>query len=94
LHFQKEQILLLDSHDLFQAPTQTLHRVLDFVGLPAFTPDVDRALAKGQNKGADCGNHEDLYALAQVSVSCVCGAGFLKGQGGFAKCYRFSRPRF
>ena len=60
---------MLDSHDLFQSPTQTLTSVLDFLGLPAFTPDVDRALARGQNKGADCGNHEDHYVLAQVSVS-------------------------
>lgn len=71
LHFRREQILLLDSHDLFHAPTQTLQRVLDFVGLPVFTPDVDRALKKGQNKGADCGDHEDHYVLAQVSES-VC----------------------
>lgn len=62
--------MLLDSHDLFKAPTQTLQRVLDFVGLPTFTPDVDWALENGQNKGADCGNHEDHYVLAQVSV-CV-----------------------
>lgn len=65
MHFRKEQILLLDSHDLFKAPTQTLQRVLDYVGLPAFTPDVDGALEVGQNKGTDCGNHEDTYSLSQ-----------------------------
>lgn len=70
---------MLDSHDLFHSPLLVAHRVLNFVGLPAFTPDVDRALARGQNKGTDCGNHEDHYVLAQVSVS-VCGGGFLKGQ--------------
>ncbi len=54
---------MLDSQDLFHDPLGTVQRVLDFVGLPPFAPDVAQALEQGQNKGKECGDQKGLYAL-------------------------------
>lgn len=37
-HFNKGQICILDSHDLFSRPRQTLHRVHDFLGVAHTVP--------------------------------------------------------
>jgi hypothetical protein len=39
-HFADEQLLVLSSERFFAEPERTFARVLDFIGLPAFTPDA------------------------------------------------------
>jgi hypothetical protein len=36
--FGRDRLLVLRSEDLFEAPVDTLHRLLDFTGLPRWTP--------------------------------------------------------
>jgi hypothetical protein len=49
-HFDKEQMLVLKSEDLFENPQQTLKRVLTFLDLPEWNPEVS-GLERKRNAG-------------------------------------------
>lgn len=60
--FGSEQLLVVESADLFRSPQAVAQGVLDFLWLPPAPLDVTSAVQDGQNKGC-----RDDYRLAPVS---------------------------
>jgi hypothetical protein len=54
LHFPQEDMLLLDSHELFADPAGVVQDIVKFLRLPAYEADVAKAKEEGQNMAATC----------------------------------------
>jgi hypothetical protein len=53
VHFRREQLLILQSEELFSAPEQQFGRVLDFLELPRWQPDHFRPWNEGYYQPMD-----------------------------------------
>ncbi len=50
-YFDRDQMLMLKSEELYESPAETLKVVLDFLELPEWEPEASEVMPKKQNKG-------------------------------------------